>query len=248
MTRPFPFSRGFTLVELLVVIGIIALLMSMLLPSLAKARQSAQKAACASNMRQIGIAMNMFANEHDGRLPDIGTDSSAGDPENSPSWIYTLAKYLGDVDAVRICPADPKADERLANRATSYALNSYCTHEFWGGKPPKMTKLKPPSETIVLFTLSDQRGSAATEDHIHSIGWFSGFGQSNWDRIIADIQPNRFGGKRFGDTVGSANYLYADGHVDAIPASQIKAWADQNFDFAKPKNVPTPPPAGPVYE
>lgn len=73
------FARGFTLVELLVVIGIIALLISILLPALNKARQSAYAAQCLSNQRQIGIGCMMYANDNHGWVYNQSTSSANGE-------------------------------------------------------------------------------------------------------------------------------------------------------------------------
>jgi prepilin-type N-terminal cleavage/methylation domain-containing protein/prepilin-type processing-associated H-X9-DG protein len=74
---------GFTLVELLVVIGIIALLISILLPSLNKAREQAKRVACASNVRQFCTALIMRAGDHKGKFPDVGNEDGSYDSINT---------------------------------------------------------------------------------------------------------------------------------------------------------------------
>jgi prepilin-type N-terminal cleavage/methylation domain-containing protein/prepilin-type processing-associated H-X9-DG protein len=80
-------SRAFTLVELLVVIGIVALLVGILLPSLARARESARATQCLSNMRQVGMAFTMFASDHGGHLPQTGAakDKERFDVNGAPA-------------------------------------------------------------------------------------------------------------------------------------------------------------------
>lgn len=226
---------AFTLVEIITVIAIIAVLGTIALPAFQRVRESANQIKCASNMRQIGQAMALFAQDNSGQFP-LTTHTVMNVEE---SWIYTLAIYLEDVDEVRICPADPRGDERLKANLTSYVLNEYIAvpnrDPFGQLRDEDFTnlqRLENPSRTMTAFIASDRLALGDHSDHTHSRGW------NTWGRVVSDIQPNRFGGDgTSGGTAGRANYLFADGHIGSIKAKEIQAKIEAGVNPAKPTQL-----------
>jgi prepilin-type N-terminal cleavage/methylation domain-containing protein/prepilin-type processing-associated H-X9-DG protein len=234
MSASFRYSAGnraaFTLIELLVVIAIIAVLATLAVPAVNGAMESSQRSKCASNMKSIGAGIHLYAAENNGKLPSI----NCLDPDST--WIEQLQPYLGtNYTTVRVCPADPRAAEKLQSaHATSYLMNERVEADSFvdesGELVPgeavfdRLVRIPNPSRAIIMF-LGNTNKTATGTDHIHS-----GVMQS-WRGVRGEIWPDAFGGGAPDGTAGSANYLFADGHVQNIAAAKLKERVDSGQDI-----------------
>ena len=141
-------QAGFTLVELLVVIGIIAVLIGILLPTLARAREQAKRAACLSNLRTLGQAMIMYANASRDRLPNSNPPNTAYDYDAINFVLVSLARDHVRGPAVFHCPSDESpVPQRIETADYTLPNSARCSYDFysvfWAPEHgPKLVKLK----------------------------------------------------------------------------------------------------------
>lgn len=234
LTHP---PRGFTLVELLVVIGIIALLISILLPALSKAKTAAAGAACASNLRQIGMALSLYATDNKGFLP---RPASRGMGWKYDDWIFwrtaaaattplsddlnrsPIAKYLGIVvtGAAKTAPSDKlqtllrcPADGNAPGREYPY---SYTMNAWFGCTPPTAATGTPNYDGDRRYKLAQVKRSSEKmllgEEKMPNDGrWVvRDSGDQNHDDDMAFLHGQK------------GNVLFCDFHVDRIAEGEVR--------------------------
>ncbi len=221
---------GFTLIELLVVIAIIAILAALLLPALAKAKSQAQSTQCKSNLKQMGVATHLYADDNTDKLPYAW---ATGHDPNINNFQHLLVKYIKSTAfaagtattnsdfavSVYRCPVRMQENHWQQYKTyagvgnpwkISYGMNQYTSADFPAssatGQPPKgptakMSSVPKPTDTLLIADLSYRLNHPAVIYLTETdIGYKHG-GKLH--------QPN-----------GKANIIFMDGHVDGRSIKQ----------------------------
>jgi prepilin-type N-terminal cleavage/methylation domain-containing protein/prepilin-type processing-associated H-X9-DG protein len=198
-------AGGFTLIELIVVIAVLAVLAALLFPVLSSARHKAWEATCASNLRQLGLAMDMYLQDNDEVFP-VSYVATGSEPY--VSWRDAVQPYIRN-RAVLTCPAwehtGPKAEELPEELRATYALNAWLSPPdltaIGGGRgePVALASVGAPASTILLCDAGYSNLPVALDwDHYLSLG----------------MQEQPLPTERHHE---AANFSFVDGHVKKMP-------------------------------
>lgn len=240
--RRFGRFTAFTLVELLVVIGIIALLISVLLPALNKARQAAQTVACASNLRQIGLGLQFYANQYGGKYPIKHSYFASNE---FPGWLTAEVRWddllilkglVANSEVFRCAIADQiqpmymydyKGKQVMYSSYRHYGIDVYgiggCnTPPSWNWGLPtnylSATKITNAAERISVGE-SDGRGVTANTYFMCGDPAYPGYGNpAKWHS-------------------GGGNYLFLDGHVSYLKFAEATWGAYSGGSYANGKAI-----------
>lgn len=199
---------AFTLVELLVVLGVLALLAAVLLPVFLQARAKAASAACVSNLRQLGLAMTMYAADADGHFPTHVEEGKGP----LPDWDAQLLPYVKNTEMFH-CPACPVPNLAADYISKGYALNSNISGVLDGSRPSVTdAAVRFPASTISLCEVAFISGPNWVKVAMATDGPEDGKGVEKYVGSAGGLRHQ-----------GGSNYGFADGHVHWYKPWQVNA-------------------------
>jgi prepilin-type N-terminal cleavage/methylation domain-containing protein len=219
-------KRAFTLIELLVVIAIIAILAAILFPVFARAREQARKATCASNMKQVALGVQMYAQDFDETLPYQDGDRCPYGTEQRAPWINGPMPYVKNTH-VWYCPSAAKqATAGQNNSDSNYWYNGHANRKALAAIPEPARSIlfvewayrtnctgRRPYETQQCPPARQGQGGTCPDTWHPNSEWGN-------NHVPGDTRQTAIGAQA---NIRGANYPYVDGHVKFIPISRVMA-------------------------
>jgi len=235
--------RGFTLIELLVVIAIIAILAAMIFPVIQQAKIAGQRAACISNLRQLGSAVKFYMDDY-GRYP--GQFPYVNSEEHFTAWMARIYKYVRN-DRVYQCPAavqywvqnvrTPPYSGRTRTYKANYSYNEYINWQIPGDQRYQFeseSKIRNPSSTALI---ADGYQHALFHDWNDAEAWPNKDGlPSGMNRIRYSDGPKIINGVAHWEIPlvrhGGPNIVFCDLHVANVLKDKFRAvnYPGANYD------------------
>ena len=216
--------NGFTLIELSVVIAIIALLAALLLPALSRAKESAHSIQCLNQMRQIGLAVRLYADGDDDEFPRSRHSAFA---HGQLPWDRAIAPELGQGDmawtnlltGLYHCPSDPRKRVWSCGQHVYFELNPENDDDIGSPQTWRRTaSVSKPSATILKAENSSSGNGSMGADHIMAHFWTS-------SQDASDVGPRRHRAR--------SDYSFIDGHAHARDFATTYA-PEKNVDLWNP--------------
>ncbi len=222
-------KKGFTLIELLVVIAIIAILAAILFPVFAQAREKARQTQCLSNMKQLALAINMYAGDWDQTYP--AADPALANGENGE--IYTGHTYTGNLDQLKTCTYRAAIEPYIKNGSMFFCPSD--SGNIWG-----TASTDRGFSTSGRFTSYHYRYCAGAAVLGGASAWNEGsIGKPA--QIYAFSEITGFHNRRMvnNNTVGAWGWTpdskflcgFFDGHAAVHAAGQAMPWNGQHYDY-----------------
>ncbi len=222
-------KKGFTLIELLVVIAIIAILAAILFPVFARAREQARKSSCASNLKQLGLAVIQYTQDYDEKFPIGQNWKPITDPIGTKLQIMPYIKS----EQVFICPSDTGWAKNGNHGGNSYGstFDTWYNNHYWDNRGRDGTA--KPGVNASLSTGADNGNtptgsvSLAAVQNVVTKGLF--FDQQCWHEGQSNNECGNYDGQG-NKTNGERNMAYVDGHVKYSKAPQYAPTIDTGIN------------------